>query len=581
MRTALAGFVIVCTAALATKAIANWPPDANRNLLVFHGKTHQSIPRILASGTGGAFVIWADHTDLLDLNVSAQAVGAGGHLEWRKPVPITRQPYQQMANALVSDNHGGFITAWLSAVRGYWEVWLQRVGADGRIYWPRPGVRVAERGFGSPAHQLIPDGGGGAIVVWTDVRADTVFHSETDIYAQRVNASGQTLWPDQGVPVCTAPSWQSLSSIAPDGAGGVIVLWRDRRNGIFDDFYAQRITGAGAAAWPADGILLADDPASGWDGGLLADGAGGAFAVWPGHLVPPGLVGQRLGPNGEFLWGETPVEVAGGANVPRYPQLVPDAAGGFIVAWTDFRGGYFYPGTYVQRVSGDGVPLWQEDGIPATTHTYGSDFPAMTEDGEGGAIVTWMDYRKQSDDIDIYAQRFLSDGSIAEGWLRDGVAISTAPRYQRYPVIARAPRGAIIAWPDGRESYSDDDIYAQRVSLDGRLGMPDESAAGAAGARRPPAPATLDVAVRPATAAIALTLAAPEHVLVTVHDAAGRLVAWLHEGALAEGRHEFTWDGRTIHSGTAGAGIYIARALGSSERVWSQRFVRLPGPLRR
>ena len=40
----------------------------------------------------------------------------------------------------------------------------------------------------------------------------------------------------------------------------------------------------------------------------------------------------------------------------EWPKVVSDGAGGAIIAWDDFRGGYF--GVYAQRVDADGVVRW-------------------------------------------------------------------------------------------------------------------------------------------------------------------------------------------------------------------------------
>jgi hypothetical protein len=53
-------------------------------------------------------------------------------------------------------------------------------------------------------------------------------------------------------------------------------------------------------------------------------------------------------------------------------------------------------------------------------------------------------------------------------------------------------------------------------------------------------------------------VAEPRHVRVTVHDALGREVAVLHDGALPAGTaHAFTFDGTSLPTG-----VYVARVVG-------------------
>ena len=66
---------------------------------------------------------------------------------------------------------------------------------------------------------ITSDGAGGAIVTWHDTRSG----GTTDIYAQRVNASGAIQWTADGVALCTARGNQDYVWITIDGAGGAIV----------------------------------------------------------------------------------------------------------------------------------------------------------------------------------------------------------------------------------------------------------------------------------------------------------------------------------------------------------------------
>jgi flagellar hook assembly protein FlgD len=62
-------------------------------------------------------------------------------------------------------------------------------------------------------------------------------------------------------------------------------------------------------------------------------------------------------------------------------------------------------------------------------------------------------------------------------------------------------------------------------------------------------------------------------VRVAVYDVTGREVAVLADGRVSAGRHEATWDGRTVR-GNAPTGLYFVR-LAAGGRVLSRRLVRL------
>ena len=75
----------------------------------------------------------------------------------------------------------------------------------------------------------------------------------------------------------------------------------------------------------------------------------------------------------------------------QLPQSLADGAGGVFVVWIDHRGPK--PAIYAQRVSAAGVPEWAADGIPVCTASGDQLDPAFDRDGAGGFIVAWRDYR--------------------------------------------------------------------------------------------------------------------------------------------------------------------------------------------
>ena len=66
----------------------------------------------------------------------------------------------------------------------------------------------------------------------------------------------QAKWRVDGVPVSTAAYGQTYSTIVRDGAGGAIITWRDGRNGVDWDIYAQRVNAAGVPQWTPNGVAL-------------------------------------------------------------------------------------------------------------------------------------------------------------------------------------------------------------------------------------------------------------------------------------------------------------------------------------
>ena len=117
---------------------------------------------------------------------------------------------------------------------------------------------------------------GGIIISWSDTR-----NAIRDIYAQKINSSGDYLWDDEGSVVVDCDGRQEDPLLVSDGSGGAYIIWRDYRDeNYYGDIYAQHIDSDGIRLWDADGVPLSVETGEQSSHNLCIDGNGGAFAVW-------------------------------------------------------------------------------------------------------------------------------------------------------------------------------------------------------------------------------------------------------------------------------------------------------------
>jgi len=309
---------------------------------------------------------------------------------------------------------------------------------------------------------IIADGVGGAIVAWYDRRSGVNDH----IYAQRVDASGSPQWTPDGVPLCLAANDQQYPTIVSDGEGGAIVTWQDFRSGTNWDVYAQRVNAAGEVEWPTDGVALCS--AAGTQGSpmVASDGAHGAIVAWyDSRSGSFDIYAQRVNAAGAVQWPTNGVAICTAAFDQFNPVVTSDEAGGAIVAWYDQRLGSSAPfRVYAQRVDAAGAPLWTSNGVALCTAANNEVAIAVVPDGAHGAIAAWQDYRSGTN-YDLFAQRVNATGTLL--WNAAGVALCTAANFQYAPAVTPdGLGGAIVAWYDGR-SGTHADVYAQRVDTTG------------------------------------------------------------------------------------------------------------------
>jgi hypothetical protein len=291
-------------------------------------------------------------------------------------------------------------------------------------------------------------------------------------------AQGQ--WVVDGTPVCSASGVQLRTGIVSDGNGGAVVFWVDGRD-LRRDLYAHRVMSEGkiAPGWPQNGVFLATGLGEAWSPVGTSDGSGGAIIVWEDaqdfSATHHNIFAQRVTGDGAVApgWpaGGLPVCTAPGDQ--RAPRIISDGAGGAIVTWYDCRSDpnaepLPLPDIYAQRVMTDGTiaPGWPVNGAAICTTPEQQYDPTLAPDGAGGAIISWSDGRNlNTTGADIYAQRITSSGEIAPSWPQDGVPLcGAAGNEQRPRTVSDGQGGAIAIWMDGRGGSDDDfDVYAQRI----------------------------------------------------------------------------------------------------------------------
>jgi hypothetical protein len=234
------------------------------------------------------------------------------------------------------------------------------------------------------------------------------------------------------------------------------------------------------AAWPVDGAPVCVQPGYDIAPQVVPDERGGVIIVWrDGRPTPtsPDYYAQRLDPFGGLSAGwpinGVPVGLSPGAQdgSQHADNVIPDGEGGALVAWLDYRT-FGQPGVptswdiYAQKVTASGAiaPGWPTDGVPVATQPPHFRLEVtLTSDGAGGAFVVWMDQR--NGDLDIYASRLTAAGVRAPGWPEHGLPLCTLPGNQGNPhLIPDGSGGAIVAWSEG-----DGGILATRLTAGGEV----------------------------------------------------------------------------------------------------------------
>jgi hypothetical protein len=375
----------------------------------------QEDPQIVSDGSGGAIIAWTDYRNDTTGedefgDIYAQRVDSTGSFIWTfNGVAICTASNNQSLPTLVSDELGGAIITWLDERNGSTNnVYAQHVNSNGSTLWTLNGVAICTAANGRGSSTIATDGSSGAIITWEDFRNG---NSNADIYAQRINSIGSTLWTLDGVAVCSATNIQALPTIVSDGSGGAIITWYDLRNenGLFTntDIYAQRVDSTGNVLWSVNGVAICTASNNQLAPTIVSDGSGGAIITWTDERNGStyNIYAQFINSSGSTLWTLNGIAICSATWNQADPMIVSDGSGGAIITWPDGRNGSTY-NIYAQRVNSIGSTLWTLSGAAICTVANDQDaykIISLVSDGSGGAIITWQDDRDEST-YNIYAQ---------------------------------------------------------------------------------------------------------------------------------------------------------------------------------
>ncbi|MBL7961570.1 Ig-like domain-containing protein, partial [bacterium] len=254
-----------------SSGVTQWTTDGEA---ICTATNTQSIGGIATDGAGGAIVTWQDLRDGVDNKIYAQRVSNAGVTLWAADgIAVSTFASYQDSPTMTSDGSGGAFIAWRDLRNTDFDLYAQRIDGSGSLLWGGNAVAVAVADGFQQGQSLIGDGSGGLFLSWYDTRG-----GGNAIYAQRLNSSGTELWTANGV-AATVSGFNNDPVIASDGAGGIFISWWNVP-GADADIYAQRIDGSGNVLWSPNGNVVCSATGQQFWHTLIHDGSGNAIAIW-------------------------------------------------------------------------------------------------------------------------------------------------------------------------------------------------------------------------------------------------------------------------------------------------------------
>jgi hypothetical protein len=268
--------------------------------------------------------------------------------------------------------------------------------------------------------------------------------------------------PASNLVIADRDNEQVQPKMVPTADGGFYVSWFDNASGGYD-VYLQRLDAGGNEEWAHNGVLVADrDFSSTQDYGLDIDADGNALLAFRFEVSGVAqIAAQKVAPDGTLLWTAPGVIVSDDSGDANAPKISATGDGGVVVGWTSSEGS-----VAVQKLDGDGNPLWGAGGITIDPASGFFFFADVHGDADGNAIVSWVPYIGTSHEL--WAQKLAAaDGSNL--WGADPVEVfdgsGGALQFGNFPpFIPDGDGGAVFVW---YTVGANGQVHAQHILADG------------------------------------------------------------------------------------------------------------------
>jgi hypothetical protein len=409
--------------------------------------------RTLADDTSGFYVIWTS-SSASGTQLIAQHFDAVGRALWPAPgAPVSGS----LANARdweAFGGKGGFYVSWIAAK----QVLLQRYTPEGHSAWPQPAKPTTAPGGTQTSVVGVDDGATGALVAWTDESGVL-----SQVWTQRLDASGARLWDSAGVHVtATMGADQVRPVVQNDGGAGLLVAWKAFREEI-SRVRVQRIDPAGDLLWGDIGLDMATPAGELNQRPLLTSlGTGAAAMAWSDGFAGQNRVWfQQTSPYGKRLWDPAGTLISDVDSEKWNPVLAGDGQGDVWIGWEDRRDNRNYQ-VYVQQRNALGQP-WDLGDVPLAPVGANQGHLNIIDDHRQGLWTAWVDSRFGLPGVGIFFQALDPQGQYR--FPLQGVPVATdAVNPERPQLAVLSPQTAAVVWLDQRHK-NHWSLYAKVVAV--------------------------------------------------------------------------------------------------------------------
>lgn len=458
--------ILLCT----LSAHAQWPTSPMENLLICNHTGEQALPKIAALSEGGCYVAWQDLSSG-NYDIYLQRLDANGIPQWADPCGI-----------LVSDHpQDTWLTDWDIAVDvadncilaindirngADRDITVYSIGPQQEFLWGPDGIALSNNDGFEPDPRILPMDNGDVVFAWQE---------EDSIHIRKLDSEGHDVFNNPSTITFTQASGVSIPRLAALDNSGFALSYLAQQGTQFSSpryLYVRSYNDDGSARWVESGIEIMNQSGIGIQmrPDLVSDGEGGVYVYWydaRGNVHHCYV--QHVNANGVAEWAANGVSVDLSASELQMSPSAVVVPEGIAIFYQTANTAQSQGGLSAQLLDHSGAYLWNTAGVtisPLLPDEHCFNVRAFIQDDNYSVFFSQYDFGSATETL-LRASQLTPAGVPA--WTPTIKDMCSVESEKGRPYACVNVFGQIIAaWPDARDG--DMDIYVQNINLDGELG---------------------------------------------------------------------------------------------------------------
>jgi hypothetical protein len=405
---------------------------------------------------GGAFIFWEDNKSAFQNDIFFVHMDGNGKVSFRADGKKVSELNGNKVQPVVTSNlPNTAVVIWKDFTRSKsGNLFAQRVYNNGNLLWPNQGVQVTPDYPDVNDYSICSDDLGNVYLSY--VAKDNEFGSGYKIIFQKIKVNGELQSNINGITVFDSPGRKSSTSIIADNEGGAYLFWLENQSN-HTLLFTSHIDSSGKDVWGKKPIAISSINQTVLSYSVQKTDFSSIYVAWQIQKSEKEIYHQLISFSGRPLWGPGGKIASPKKGNKTNPQVLT-ADSTIILSWTlDVKND---KDIYIQKFNQKGTPKWKEE-IPAIKIPKDQFGQKLLSDGKGGAIVFWIDRRQESIRANIYAQRISNNGKRL--WDSLGIAVANHNNTEKsyLSVVSDLRGGTIAIFREIRDAK--EEIFAQKI----------------------------------------------------------------------------------------------------------------------